>query len=289
MENTGLVTMSVLEVQNLKKTYSKWRHPVKALKGISFSIEESTTVGLVGPNGAGKSTLIKIIVGFLRKDEGRVIINTSKPLGYVQEIPTFFDMSVYDNLKYIAQVSNSPIERVDTLLQKFGLAHKKKVTPKELSKGQLKRFAVIRSILHNPDILIMDEPFSGLDPSMAIDIRRMIEELKKYKKTMFISSHNLLYLTPICDRVIFMSEGKIIGDYMPKDFINLRVSFKGNPSEEWKKYVKSEGTMIIETKKENVPTIIRSLVNSGMDIYEVRIEGLDAIYERLYKGGQNEN
>lgn len=284
MVDTGLVDMKVLEVQNLKKTYSKRRHPVEALKGVSFSVESGTTVGLVGPNGAGKTTLIKIMVGFLRKDEGKVLVRTSKPLGYVQEVPTFFDISIYDNLKYIADVSNAPRKRIDELLDKFGLADKKKQSPKDLSKGQLKRFAIIRSILHNPDILIMDEPFSGLDPSMAIGIRRIIESLRKEGKTLFISSHNLLYLTPISDRVIFMSNGEILEDYVPKESINLRITFKGKISDRWREYVENDGVMVIETKKDEIPHIIKALVNEGIEIYEARIEGLDTIYERLYKG-----
>ncbi len=280
--------MKALEVRKIKKTYSKWRHPVRALDGVSFDVEDGITVGLVGPNGAGKSTLIKIIVGFLKKDEGEINIKTSKPLGYVQEYPTFFDMSMENNLKYIGDLTGTSFDKVERLLKKFGLWDRKSAVPSQLSKGQTKRLAILRSIIHDPDILVMDEPFSGLDPSMAIDIRNMIQQLKDEGKTMLISSHNLLYLTPICDRVIFMSDGRILGEYTPKNTINLRVEYIGNIPDEMKNYIERDGLMVIEVSKEKVPEIIRKLVNEGVEIYQAKIEGLDTIYERLYAGDSHE-
>ena len=280
--------MKALEVIDIKKTYSKWRRPVKALNGVSFNILKGTTVGLVGPNGAGKSTLIRIIVGFLKKDKGKIKINTSKPLGYVQEFPTFFDMSMEKNLRYIGDLTGVSFDKIESLSKNFEIEDRKSALPSQLSNGQIKRLAIVRSIIHNPDILIMDEPFSGLDPSMAIDIRNMIQKLRDEGKTMLISSHNLLYLTPICDRVIFMSNGEIIGDYIPKNMVNLRVEFKGDIPDDMKDYIKREGVMVIEISKEKVPEIIRKLVKEGVDIYQAKVEGLDTIYERLYMGNNHE-
>ncbi|AGB04621.1 ABC-type multidrug transport system, ATPase component [Aciduliprofundum sp. MAR08-339] len=288
MENIRWDPMNLLQVKNLKKTYSKWRHPVRALRGVSFSIERGEVVGLVGPNGAGKSTLIKIIVGFLREDGGRVELRTKKPIGYVQEYPTFFDSSVELNLKYIAELTDVPVENVYSLIEKFGLHGKEKINPSNLSKGQQKRLAIIRALIHNPDFMVMDEPFSGLDPSMAIGIRKIIEELKDKRKTIFISSHNLLYLTPVCDRVIFMNQGKIVGDYNFGRSVILKVIFKGELPEDFKKYSNGEEELLIETNRENIPGIIRELVNGNLDIYEAKIEGLDRIYERIYMGGEDE-
>ncbi len=280
--------MKVLEVINLRKTYSRWRHPVEALKGVSFSIEKGTVVGLVGPNGAGKSTLLKIIVGFLKEDGGRVIVKSQRPIGYVQENPTFFDSSVELNLKYIAELNDVSLDRVLLLIKEFGLGRKEKITPSNLSKGQQKRLALIRAILHNPDFLIMDEPFSGLDPSVAIETRKIIEKLKEEKRTMFISSHNLLYLTPICDRVIFMNVGEVVKDYYFKTTIALRIIFKGEIPENYKEYLDGKGELFIETNREEIPRIIKDLVNRNVNIYEAKIEGLDRIYERIYMGDKNE-
>ena len=288
MAHTGLVAMKALEVMGVSKTYSIWRHKVKALDGVNISIPEGYTVGLVGPNGAGKSTLLKIIMGFLKEDSGIIKISSKKPPGYVPEFPTFInDLTVYDNIKYITELAGVGKEKIESLLKEFGIYNKKNVYPHELSNGQKKRLAIVRAIITDPEIIIMDEPFSGLDPTMAIDIKNKIKGLKDGRKTILISSHNLQYLSDICDRFVFMNAGKVIRTYDPNEnSIILRITYSGDIPEKYENKIKGHGTLIIETEKDKVPSIIYDLVQSGVKIYEAKIEGLDTIYERTFLGGE---
>ncbi len=185
------ISMEAVKVANIKKTYSRWLRPVKALRGVSFKIEKGTSVGLVGPNGAGKSTLVKIMAGLLYPDSGKVYLHVNPPIGYVQEEPTFLDTTVYKNIVYIAELNDIPHSEMEPLFEKFGLSDKKDKLPSELSHGQRKRLALLRALLYKPEFLILDEPFSGLDPSVALWIKKLIQKLKKEKVTLFISSHNL--------------------------------------------------------------------------------------------------
>ena len=148
-------------------------------------------MGLVGPNGAGKSTLVKIMAGLLYPDSGKVYLHVNPPIGYVQEEPTFLDTTVYKNIVYIAELNDIPHSEMEPLFEKFGLSDKKDKLPSELSHGQRKRLALLRALLYKPEFLILDEPFSGLDPSVALWIKKLIQKLKKEKVTLFISSHNL--------------------------------------------------------------------------------------------------
>ena len=280
--------MYVARVSKLYKTYNKLMHPVKALNGISFSIEKGSTVGLVGPNGAGKSTLIKIMVSLLSPDSGHVHLRIKKPVGYVEEEPVFLDLNVYENIMYLAELHRIPGEKIKVLLKKFGLINKRREYPNNLSHGQKKRLALLRAIIHQPEFLILDEPFSGLDPSMTLWMRDFIEDIKKRGKTIFISSHILSHLMPICDRIIFMDHGKILLDYRLKKMPLFRIFFKGEIPKDIEAEKVDDNSLLIKCEREEIPQIVEILVKNKIKIYEIRPEGIEEIYERLYGGGKNE-
>ena len=282
------ITMEAVKVINIKKTYSRLLHKVKALRGVSFEIEKGTSVGLVGPNGAGKSTLVKIMSGLLYPDSGKVYLHLKQPIGYVQEEPTFLDTTVYENIMYVAELNDIPYSEVDTLFEKFGLSEKKNKLPSELSHGQKKRLALLRALLPKPEFLILDEPFSGLDPSVALWMKRLILKLKEEKATLFISSHNLPYLMPIVDDVIFINNGKIIHRYpLHREYL-IKVVFEGR----WPESVETEeiysNKAILKVKREKIPELIEKLVSNNVKLYEFSPAGLEEVYEKIYGGGYSE-
>ena len=212
--------MSIL-VDNVSKFYGKQQ----VLNNICFETNKGEVVGFLGPNGAGKSTTMKIITGFIAASGGRVLINDidveknpqkiSKHIGYLPESnPLYYDMYVLEYLKMSGQIYGIKKQlksRIDEVLQLTGLipeAHKK---AGQLSKGYRQRLGLAQAILHNPDVLILDEPTTGLDPNQIIEIRNLIRNIGK-EKTVILSTHIMQEVEAVCDRVIVINKGKIAAD-----------------------------------------------------------------------------
>jgi len=210
----------VLEIQNLVKKYGKFT----AVDGLSLTINEGEIFGFVGPNGAGKTTTMKIMAGLLSATSGKVFINgvdvTAHPrklrekIGYM---PDFF--GVYDNLKvdeymdFYAGTYNIPYSEreaiIDNLLELVDLSHKKDAYVDTLSRGMKQRLCLARSLVHDPDILILDEPASGLDPRARVEMKEVLKQLKTLGKTIIISSHILPELAELCTVIGIIEKGKI--------------------------------------------------------------------------------
>ncbi|NLM13311.1 MAG: ABC transporter ATP-binding protein [Epulopiscium sp.] len=210
----------MLEIQNLVKKYGKFT----AVDGLSLTINEGEIFGFVGPNGAGKTTTMKIIAGLLSPTSGKVLINgvdvTAHPrklrekIGYM---PDFF--GVYDNLKvdeymdFYAGTYNIPYSDreaiIDNLLELVDLSHKKDDYVDTLSRGMKQRLCLARSLVHDPDILILDEPASGLDPRARVEMKEVLKQLKTIGKTIIISSHILPELAELCTVIGIIDKGKI--------------------------------------------------------------------------------
>ena len=207
-----------IEVKNITKLYGEQ----KALNNVSFSIEKGEIVGFLGPNGAGKSTMMKIIAGYIKASEGEVLVNNfdisthkieaQKNIGYLPENnPLYLDMYVKEYLQFNASVYKIAKEEVEKIITKVGLtpeAHKK---INQLSKGYRQRVGLAAALLHNPEVLILDEPTTGLDPNQLAEIRSLIKEVGK-DKTVLFSTHILQEVEAICDRVILIHHGEIIAD-----------------------------------------------------------------------------
>lgn len=207
-----------ITVKNISKLYGEQ----KALNNISFSVNKGEVVGFLGPNGAGKSTMMKILTTYLKASEGNAIVNeydvnesekaVQKSVGYLPEHnPLYLDMYVREYLLFNAKVYNVDKTRVEEVIQQTGLfpeAHKK---IQQLSKGYRQRVGLANALLHDPDVLILDEPTTGLDPNQLVDIRELIKNVGK-EKTVFLSTHIMQEVEAICDRAIIINKGEIVAD-----------------------------------------------------------------------------
>lgn len=207
-----------IEVQNISKSYGTQ----KALDNISFSIKKGEIVGFLGPNGAGKSTLMKILTTFISADEGLALVNdydvinnakaVQLSIGYLPEHnPLYLDLYVREYLAFNAEIYKIAKSRIEEVIQLTGLeleCHKK---IGQLSKGYRQRVGLATALLHNPAVLILDEPTTGLDPNQLVEIRNVIKNVGK-DKTVFLSTHIMQEVEAICDRVIIIDKGKIVTD-----------------------------------------------------------------------------
>ncbi len=207
-----------IEVQNISKNYGAQ----KALDNVSFKVNKGEIVGFLGPNGAGKSTLMKILTTYINADEGIAKVNdfdvnlnqidVQKSVGYLPEHnPLYLDLYVREYLAFNADVYKVAKSRIDEVISLTGLtpeAHKK---IGQLSKGYRQRVGLATALLHNPDVLILDEPTTGLDPNQLVEIRELIKNIGK-DKTVFLSTHIMQEVEAICDRVIIINKGRIVAD-----------------------------------------------------------------------------
>jgi ABC-2 type transport system ATP-binding protein len=207
-----------IEVKNVSKYYGKQ----KALDAVSFFINSGEIVGFLGPNGAGKSTMMKIITTYLTADEGEVLVNgkdtvvtkmaVKKSVGYLPEHnPLYDDMYILEYLSFLARVHQVNKDKITEVVELVGLTPEKHKKIKQLSKGYRQRVGLASALLHNPDVLILDEPTTGLDPNQLIDIRNLIKEIGKTKTVLF-STHIMQEVEAVCDRVIIINQGKLVVD-----------------------------------------------------------------------------
>ena len=209
--------MSIV-VNNMSKSYGAQ----KALDNISFSVKKGEIVGFLGPNGAGKSTLMKILTTYIAADEGSAAVNgfdvnsqskaVQQSIGYLPEHnPLYLDLYVREYLAFNADVYKVPKSRIEEVIELTGLSNESHKKIGQLSKGFRQRVGIANALLHNPDVLILDEPTTGLDPNQLVEIRNVIKNVGK-DKTVFLSTHIMQEVEAICDRVIIINNGKIVAD-----------------------------------------------------------------------------
>ena len=213
-----------LQIINLTKQFGNQT----ALNKINIEINNNEIIGLLGPNGAGKSTLMKSIVGALKIDEGQIIFNgkdireneieTKKNIGFLPENnPLYDDMYVKEYLSFVADLHQVSIQRIEDVIDLVGITPEKSKKISQLSKGYQQRVGLAQAILHEPDLLILDEPTNGLDPNQIIEIRNVIKEIGK-EKTVILSTHIMQEVEALCSRVILIHEGNIIQDSNIEEF-----------------------------------------------------------------------
>ena len=313
----------MISVENLNKYYGDFH----ALKGVSFEIKSGEIVGILGPNGAGKSTTLRILTCYLSPTSGNAIIDgksilnnereVKKVIGYLPEsAPLYDDMSVFDYLVYMAEIQELERSRLnDRLHYVVDACNLKDVISKsigELSKGYKQRVGIAGAIIHDPKILILDEPTNGLDPNQIVEIRELIKELGK-EKTVLISTHILSEVEATCSRAIIINQGNVIADADPKHLtlnnkennktsVRIKLSIKTNDDknkiiEKLKKIeniydVKAEDNGDLkditiysneEEPREKIYTVIKS---TDWIIYEMfrERENLEEVFHTLTKG-----
>lgn len=212
-----------IEVKSISKSYKNQ----DVLKDINFKISKGEVVGLLGPNGAGKSTLMKILTGFISPSSGEAKINNlklteaktdiQKQIGYLPEHnPIYLEMHIKEYLNFHAKIFKSPKERIRKVIEQTKLTNELGKRIYQLSKGYRQRVGIAATLLHDPDILILDEPTTGLDPNQLIEIRELIKSISK-TKTILLSTHIMQEVEAICDRVIIINKGKIVSDIKMED------------------------------------------------------------------------
>ncbi|MDP6432482.1 MAG: LPS export ABC transporter ATP-binding protein [SAR324 cluster bacterium] len=223
---------SKLEAANLKKSY-QGRH---AVKGISVQVSQGQVVGLLGPNGAGKTTAFYMIVGVLRPDEGSIHLDgqniTEFPmhkrakagLGYLsQERSIFRKLTVEENLIAVLEMlplnRNEKQERLDSLLSELGIQHVRKIKGYALSGGESRRAEIARALVLEPSIMLLDEPFAGVDPIAVADIQTIIQQLAKRNIGVLITDHNVRETFGIIDYGYIMNEGELLIDGTPDELV----------------------------------------------------------------------
>jgi len=217
----------MIEVSGLSKKFPG----LTALDNITFSVKKGEILGFLGPNGAGKSTAMKIITTYWPASEGTVTVDgigiednplaIRKKIGYLPEtVPLYDDMRVFEYLRFVAEIRGiGKLELKDSIKQAInlcGLAEVVRRPIEELSKGYRQRVGLAQAIIHNPEILILDEPTTGLDPNQIAEIRELIKALGK-EKTVIFSTHILSEVSATCDRAIIINRGKIVGEGSPDE------------------------------------------------------------------------
>ena len=215
----------MLEVKNLKKRFGSF----EAVKGISFSAGKGEVLGFLGPNGAGKSTTMRMITGFLPPTDGTAVVcghdvarepvEAKKNIGYLPEsAPSYRAMTVADYLRFVAEIrgykGSEAGDRVAAAIEKARLGSVARKTIETLSKGYRQRTCFAQAILHDPPVLVMDEPTDGLDPNQKFTVREMIREMSA-EKTIVVSTHILEEVDAVCTRAIVIADGEIRADGTP--------------------------------------------------------------------------
>ena len=227
-----------INIKNVNKFYGKQQ----ALTDVSFSLNKGEIVGFLGPNGAGKSTLMKIITCYLEQDSGKVQVcdldtveqnlKVKAKIGYLPEHnPLYTDMYIKEYLTFVGRIYKvqNLNNRITEIIQQTGLTAEQSKKIGELSKGFKQRVGLAAALIHNPEILILDEPTTGLDPNQLVEIRNLIKEVGG-NKTVLLSTHIMQEVDKMCNRVIIINKGKIVDDQLisnyQKNNIDLEEHFR---------------------------------------------------------------
>lgn len=215
-----------IQIEKLTKTYG----PQRAVNNISFDVKTGEVLGFLGPNGAGKSTTMKMITGYIGIEEGDIRIggksvtdpesNFKQHIGYLPENnPLYLDMPVIDYLAFCASLQGVEKTKINSRIREMiglcGLNREKHKKIGELSKGYRQRVGLAQAMIHNPEILVLDEPTTGLDPNQIIEIRKLIRDLGK-EKTVILSTHILPEVEATCDRILIINRGEIVANGTPE-------------------------------------------------------------------------
>lgn len=296
-----------IEVKNITKEYGKQ----KALNDISFSIAKGEIVGFLGPNGAGKSTMMKILTCYIPQTSGTAkvsgldteenSIEVRKKVGYLPEHnPLYLEMYVKEYLTMMAGIHKADKSRVEPMIEKVGLGPERHKKLSQLSKGYRQRAGLAAALLHDPEVLILDEPTTGLDPNQIVEIRNLIREAGA-EKTVMLSTHIMQEVEILCDRVIIINKGQIVADRPTAELKNLndekiyRVEFDLETSASQLKKIEGVGSaesvndsrkhwlLRAKTDSDIRSAVFKFAVNHEMVVLEIKQEEqkLEQIFQQL--------
>jgi ABC-2 type transport system ATP-binding protein len=297
----------MIEVENLTKSYG----PTLAVSGVSFRVEKGEILGFLGPNGAGKTTTMRVITGFLPPTEGKVKVagydvadeplEAKKRTGYLPETPPIYpDMTVTEYLAFVARikgVSRRDIKsRLDDIVEKCAVADVRHRQVGKLSKGYRQRVGLAQALIHNPEVLVLDEPTAGLDPKQIIETRDLIKGLEG-QHTVILSTHILPEVSKTCHRVVVINAGQIVAVGTPDEltrrlqgFETVLLTVEGPAAAIIEKFQRVAGVNWVEPReshegrvtlevhsekdKDVRAELARATVESGWKLYELKTSGL---------------
>lgn len=299
----------MIEVSELAKNYGE----VVAVEGVSFGVKKGSILGFLGPNGAGKTTTMRMLTCFLPPTSGTAKVagfdvveesmEVRRRIGYLPEQPPLYlDMTVKSYLRFIARIKG--IEKslisnaIGETMEKTGIAHHQHTVISHLSKGYKQRVGLAQALVHNPDVLILDEPTVGLDPKQIIEIREVIKGLSG-DHTVILSTHILSEVSMTCDEIVIINNGRIAGQGTPESLIDqlkdgdvLRAVITGNPEDVLAEVQAIEGVLDVSNESEDVYLITtasgqdvrdpltRSVIDKGFSLRELR--PLDMTLEDIF-------
>ncbi|HEB64237.1 MAG TPA: ATP-binding cassette domain-containing protein, partial [Chloroflexi bacterium] len=291
----------MIDVEGLVKEYGTRR----AIDGLTFHARRGEIVGFLGPNGAGKTTTMRILTGYMPPTEGRAAIagfdvvadslEVRRRVGYLPEtVPLYPDMSVWDYLEFMGRLRRVPdLEtRLETVLEQVGMEERAESYIGALSKGMRQRVGLAQALLHEPEVLILDEPTIGLDPAQVVEVRGLIREIGR-EHTVLLSTHILSEAQQLCDRVLIINRGRIVAEDTPEGLqtrlqggrqILVRVA---NPNADLLPAVSAlEGVLRVLPEEDGAlrvdarpgvdvrPALAQTLVQNGYDLLELRQAGM---------------
>ncbi len=299
-----------IEVQQLSKSFGS----EKALKNVSFSIGSGEVVGFLGPNGAGKSTLMRILTTYLSPDEGRALVNghdvKAEPMkvkgsvGYLPENnPLYSDLYVKEYLSFQCGIHKTGRQRIDEVVEQVGLRDHASKKISQLSKGYKQRVGLAAALLHDPEVLILDEPTTGLDPNQLAEIRELIREIGK-TKTILLSTHIMQEVEAMCDRVLIINKGTLVTDKKLKDLItegeqHIEVEFDLVVEEQLLRQLphleKAENlydrtwSLVFKTEKDMRSELFDFANNNGLKALKInkKIQNLESMFREMTRNLQD--
>ena len=294
----------MIQVENVSKKFAD----VQAVKDISFQVEKGKIWGFLGPNGAGKTTTMRILTGYLPPNEGRALINgidvssdlksIKRIVGYLPEVvPVYSDLTVKEFLRFVAELYSIEKKKIrfaiDRVVEKTNLQNVYGRLIKNISRGYRQRLGIAQAIIHEPEVLILDEPTIGLDPAQIIEIREMIRSFKD-SATIILSSHILAEITQVCDGAVIIKEGRLMATPTRDEWgKNLEIVTSGLVDGiDWSDLklafpvineVRSEGPVVKLEFSETLSDfnkIIKYLIEKDIRIKEIKA-GLEALYMKI--------
>lgn len=294
-----------IEVQNITKSYGTQN----ALDTVNFSIKRGEIVGFLGPNGAGKSTMMKILTCYIPQTKGSAQVSgldvnqdsiaVRRKVGYLPETnPLYLEMYVQEYLEFMAGVHGVSKKRIPEMIRKTGLSPESHKKLGQLSKGYRQRAGLAAALLHDPEVLILDEPTTGLDPNQLVEIRNLIKELGK-EKTVMLSTHIMQEVELLCSRVIIINKGKIVADKPTTELQKLNVEkvieveFDGEASREGLRSIEGVKTVkLVEGNRWEVKAagdadlrsaIFKFAVSNELVVLEIAQQGqtLESVFQKL--------
>ncbi len=279
-----------IRVENLSKTFGRGRKRVEAVKNLNLEIRAGQVYGFLGPNGAGKTTTIRLLMGLIRPLRGEAFIfgrsvrrehQVLRRVGAIVENASFYNfISGRKNLEVLARTANDyHPNRVAALLERVGLTEHANQRVKGYSTGMRQRLGLAAALLHDPDLLILDEPTGGLDPAWMQDIRLLLRELVDQQgKTVFLSSHLLSEVEQVCDRVAIIHQGQIVREGAVADLLagKSQLRLEASPPDKAADVLGTEWTfsrngpwLLVDAMRQDAPRIVEQLVAQGVDVFQV--------------------